>query len=338
LIALIASIIVFGVLISVHELGHFLMAKAVGMRVDEFAIGFGPRLYQTQDKETKYSLRLIPMGGYNRIAGMEPGEEDTPNGFGSKPLWARMLVILAGVGMNFLLSFVIYFGIFFVSGMDIPINQPVLGNVVAGQPAALAGLVEGDEILSIDGKKLTQWYDIRDILQETQEKKVTVVIRRGDKELEKSILPKYVPEVKRYMIGVSPKFEKKQMGFVESLKYAGTAEKRITLGMLDGLRMIVTGKASAELAGPIGVAQMAGSVAKEGMEPLLSFIAFLSLNLAILNLIPIPALDGGQFLILVAEGIAGRRLNPKVKMAIQGVGVALILALTVFATVNDILR
>jgi len=336
--ALLAGIIVFGVLISVHELGHFLMAKAVGMKVEEFAIGFGPRLYQTEDKGTKYSLRLIPMGGYNRIAGMEPGEEDTPDGFATKPIWARMLVILAGVTMNFVLSFVIFFGLFFVTGMDVPVNEPVLGRISAGQPAAEAGLLEGDRILSIGGTELKEWNDIRSVIDKGQGKRVTVVIRRGDRELTKEVVPRFIPEAKRYMIGVSPRFEKKELGLGDSLKYAAMAEKRITVGMLDGLRQIVTRKASAELTGPIGVAQMAGSVAEEGMASLMSFIAFLSLNLAILNLLPVPALDGGQFLILVAEGLLGHTLKPRMKMGIQAVGVAFILALTLYATIHDIMR
>ena len=129
---LLAALIVFGVLITVHELGHFAAAKLVGMQVDEFAIGFGPKLYQTEEKGTVYTLRALPLGGFNRIAGMEPGEENVENGFHTKPLWARMVVILAGVTMNFLLPLLLFFGIFFFHGTETPVNEPVLGRMVLG--------------------------------------------------------------------------------------------------------------------------------------------------------------------------------------------------------------
>ncbi len=249
---LLAALIVFGVLITVHELGHFAAAKLVGMQVDEFAIGFGPKLYQTEEKGTVYTLRALPLGGFNRIAGMEPGEENVENGFHTKPLWARMVVI---------------------------------------------------RIISINGTKLSAWTDVSTLIQEAGSKKSTLVIQRGGKTLEKTLIPQFDQEAGRYLIGVMPTLEKRPLGLSESVRYAVLTEGRIMKGMVDGLRQILTGKAGVNVAGPIGVAQMAGSVAQEGMIPFLTFIAFLSLNLGILNLIPIPALDGGQFLILAVEGI-----------------------------------
>lgn len=156
---LLAALIVFGVLITVHELGHFAAAKLVGMQVDEFAIGFGPKLYQTEEKGTVYTLRALPLGGFNRIAGMEPGEENVENGFHTKPLWARMVVILAGVTMNFLLPLLLFFGIFFFHGTETPVNEPVLGRVMDHQPASDAGLMKGgpdhfhqrNETIGLDG-------------------------------------------------------------------------------------------------------------------------------------------------------------------------------------------
>lgn len=325
-------------LITVHELGHFLAAKGTGMLVTEFSIGFGPKLFQKKVGETLYSLRLCPLGGYNRIAGMEPGEAVTPRGFNGRPLWARMLVILAGPFMNFLLPFLLFFGIFAVSGLTLPVNKPVVGSLMEGYPGAAAGLQAGDRLVSINGRKLEKWNDINSLVQENGPKPGKVVIRREGREMTLSLQPRFDGESKRFLIGVRPPLEHRQLSLWESLKTAGLAVGKTTVAMVDGLRKMITGKVRADIAGPIGVAHMAGDVAAQGAVPYLEFMAFLSLNLAVLNLVPIPALDGGQFLVLVVEGILGHALAPKAKEIIQMIGVACIVALTIFATMHDLLQ
>jgi len=326
------------VLITVHELGHFLAAKGTGMLVTEFSIGFGPKLFQKKVGETLYSLRLCPLGGYNRIAGMEPGEAVTPRGFNGRPLWARMLVILAGPFMNFLLPFLLFFGIFAVSGLTLPVNKPVVGSLMEGYPGAAAGLQAGDRLVSINGRKLEKWNDINSLVQENGPKPGKVVIRRDGREMTLTLQPRFDGESKRFLIGVRPPLEHRQLSLWESLKTAGLAVGKTTVAMVDGLRKMITGKVRADIAGPIGVAHMAGDVAAQGAVPYLEFMAFLSLNLAVLNLVPIPALDGGQFLVLVVEGLLGHALAPKAKEIIQMIGVACIVALTIFATMHDLLQ
>lgn len=335
---ILAAIVLFGVLITVHELGHFLAAKGTGMLVTEFSIGFGPKLFQKKVGETLYSLRLCPLGGYNRIAGMEPGEAVTPRGFNGRPLWARMLVILAGPFMNFLLPFLLFFGIFAVSGLTLPVNKPVVGSLMEGYPGAAAGLQAGDRLVSINGRKLEKWNDINSLVQENGPKPGKVVIRRDGREMTLILQPRFDGESKRFLIGVRPPLEHRQLSLWESLKTAGLAVGKTTVAMVDGLRKMITGKVRADIAGPIGVAHMAGDVAAQGAVPYLEFMAFLSLNLAVLNLVPIPALDGGQFLVLVVEGLLGHALAPKAKEIIQMIGVACIVALTIFATMHDLLQ
>ena len=325
-------------LITVHELGHFLAAKGTGMLVTEFSIGFGPKLIQKKVGETLYSLRMCPLGGYNRIAGMEPGEAVTPRGFNGRPLWARMLVILAGPFMNFLLPFLLFFGIFAVSGLTLPVNKPVVGSLMEGYPGAAAGLQAGDRLVSINGRKLEKWNDINSLVQENGPKPGKVVIRRDGREMTLTLQPRFDGESKRFLIGVRPPLEHRQLSLWESLKTAGLAVGKTTVAMVDGLRKMITGKVRADIAGPIGVAHMAGDVAAQGAVPYLEFMAFLSLNLAVLNLVPIPALDGGQFLVLVVEGLLGHALAPKAKEIIQMIGVACIVALTIFATMHDLLQ
>lgn len=335
---ILAAIVLFGVLITVHELGHFLAAKGTGMLVTEFSIGFGPKLIQKKVGETLYSLRLCPLGGYNRIAGMEPGEAVTPRGFNGRPLWARMLVILAGPFMNFLLPFLLFFGIFAVSGLTLPVNKPVVGSLMEGYPGAAAGLQAGDRLVSINGRKLEKWNDINSLVQENGPKPGKVVIRRNGREMTLTLQPRFDGESKRFLIGVRPPLEHRQLSLWESLKTAGLAVGKTTVAMVVGLRKMITGKVRADIAGPIGVAHMAGDVAAQGAVPYLEFMAFLSLNLAVLNLVPIPALDGGQFLVLVVEGLLGHALAPKAKEIIQMIGVACIVALTIFATMHDLLQ
>ena len=180
MLTILACIFVFGILVTVHELGHFITAKMTGMKVEEFSIGFGPKIYQQQDGETLYSLRMIPLGGYNKIAGMDPEDpEDTERGFNSKPVASRMLVILAGSLMNFVLPVLIFFGIFLAYGMEAPEDKPILGQVVEGYPAAQSGLKEGDRILSIDGKPVNNWLDIRNAIAAAGIRKVPFKVQRG---------------------------------------------------------------------------------------------------------------------------------------------------------------
>lgn len=338
MLTILAAIVLFGVLITVHELGHFLAAKGTGMLVTEFSIGFGPRLFQKKVGETLYSLRLCPLGGYNRIAGMEPGEAVTPRGFNGRPLWARMLVILAGPFMNFLLPFLIFFGVFAFSGLTLPVNEPVVGSLMEGYPGAEAGLKAGDRLVSINGRKLEKWNDINALVQQNGPEPGQVVIDRNGTERTVVLKPRYDGESHRFLIGVRPRVEHRQLSLGESLKTAALAVGRTTAAMVNGLRKMITGKVNADIAGPIGVAHMAGDVAAQGAVPYLEFMAFLSLNLAVLNLVPIPALDGGQFLVLVVEGILGHALAPKAKEVIHMIGVGCIVALTIFATLHDLLQ
>lgn len=338
MLTILAAIFVFGVLVTVHEFGHFITAKMTGMRVDEFAIGFGPKIYQQKDGDTLYSLRAIPLGGYNKIAGMDPDDPAEPGSFKSKSIPARMLVILAGALMNFLLPVLLFTGIFFVQGSERVLNEPVLGNVMVGMAADKAGLRAGDKILTINGQPVQDWQAIVTTLRANGTKEVTLTAESNGAVKQYTMQPVYDEEAKRPLIGITPKFERIKMGFAESVKEGFNYTKYIIFAMVDGLTKIITGKAPAEVSGPLGVAQMAGQVAEKGLLPLMNFVAFLSINLGVINLLPLPALDGGHFVLLLLEGLRGKPLGSKAMNNIQMVGVALILALTVFSTFKDITR
>lgn len=338
MLTILAAIFVFGVLVTVHEFGHFITAKMTGMRVDEFAIGFGPKIYQQKDGETLYSLRAIPLGGYNKIAGMDPDDPVEPNAFNSKPIPARMLVILAGALMNFILPIILFSGIFMVEGRLQLVNEPVLGTVVDEMAASRAGLKAGDRIVTIDGKNVETWTDVVLNLRKAGTEEVTLTAERNGVLQTYKMTPMFDKDAGRPLIGVSPKFSKESLGFFGSIKEGFIYTKNIGLSMVSGLYRIVSGNAPADVAGPIGVAQMAGQVAEKGLLPLMNFVAFLSINLGVINLLPLPALDGGHFVLLLLEALRGKPLGGKAMTNIQMIGVALILALTVFSTFKDITR
>ena len=339
MLTVLACIFVFGILVTVHEFGHFITAKLTGMKVEEFSIGFGPNIYQQQEGETLYSLRMLPLGGYNKIAGMDPEDpEDLERGFNSKPVASRMLVILAGSLMNFILPVLIFFGIFLAYGMEVPQNTPVLGQIVEGYPAAQSGLKEGDRVLSINGQPVSQWTDIRTRLADAGTKPVPFEIQRDKEKLTVTVTPVLNPETGKPFIGVVSSLKKVQLTPWQAAVSSVTATKNIIKNMYASLYHMVTGKTKAELSGPVGVAKMAGQVAHKGFDMLLQFTAMLSLNLAIINLLPLPALDGGHFLILLIEAITGHKLGKTAMQNIQKIGVAMILAITIFATFKDLTR
>jgi len=350
MLTILAAIFVFGILVTVHEFGHFITAKLTGMRVDEFAIGFGPKLYQQKEGETLYTLRAIPLGGFNRIYGMDPEEDEEgkkitssyehdSRAFNNRPIPARMLVILAGALMNFILPIFIFTGIFCVKGMDMPLTEPVIGTAIPFMAADNAGIKAGDKILSINGQLVDKWSDIQTTLKKNGMNEAVVRVDRGGEQKTFKMMPQFNKDFNKPMIGISPKTQHKDMGVLEAIKEAFVHEKFIIASMIVGLYQLITGSGgSADLSGPIGVAKMAGEVAQIGIIPLLNFTAFLSINLGIINLLPLPALDGGHFILLLLEAIRRKPLGAKAMQNIQTVGICMILALTIFSTFKDLTR
>ena len=333
-------ILSLSILVVLHELGHFITAKLTGMRVDEFAIGFGPRLVNFRYGETVYSIRLVPLGGFNDIAGMAADDNDAGDrGYCRKPILSRMIVILAGSAMNFILPIILFFGIFFFAGVQTPNPAPVLGKVLADNPAAQAGLMANDRIIAIDGKPIETWQEMVDAIRTNHGTvPMTMQVERNEQELTVSVTPHYDASQQRGYIGIVNAYTSTYPGFFQSISMAFERTGMIVVMMLDALYRIILELSGSELAGPIGVAQMAGEVAEMGIVPLLNFAALLSLNLAIINLLPVPALDGGHFLTLCVEAVRGKPLSPKVMHYIQNAGVGLIILLMLLAMKNDVVR
>lgn len=335
---LVAAIFVFGLLIFVHELGHFVTAKLVRMRVDEFAIGFGTKLFSHRRGETLYSLRAIPLGGFNKIAGMDPEEAQDERSFCSKPVWARMLVIMAGSTMNFLLPIILFLMVFVSYGIETPSDKTVIGSILPDKPAATAGLLAGDKIITVNGVDMNNWKQFVATVQSNAGNRLTIVVDRQGETRAIQVTPELDQRGTRGIIGVTPEIILYRPGMLEGVGMAVNHTYTIGTSMLTGIGQMITGKIAADVSGPIGVAQMAGEMAEKGWKELLIFTAFLSINLGLINLLPVPVLDGGHMVTLAIEGIRGKPLNKNSLQYVQMIGFALLMMLFVFATFKDINR
>lgn len=337
MITILATIFVFGLIVLVHEWGHFITAKLSGMIVEEFAIGFGPAIFEKRVGETLYSLRAIPLGGYNKIAGMDPEEDCGERGYNKQPIWKRLIVISAGAFMNFVLAIVLFFMMMATVGTSTVSTEAVIGQIQENSPAAMAHLELGDKILTINKQPIAAWKDIRPSLVNQGEKSITMTIERNGEVKELSIIPKTV-EKDQAVLGIYPTVITEPMTIGEAFTGAFEKTGAILVSMLVMLKMMITGAAGSNVAGPVGIAQMAGQVASHGFVPLLNLTAVLSINLGLINLLPIPVLDGGHIVVLFIEGIIGRKLPQKVLYTIQMAGLAILATVFLYATFNDITR
>jgi regulator of sigma E protease len=445
MLSLVAFVVVIGVLIFVHEAGHFMAAKALGVQVLRFSLGFGRPLLQWRGRETEYWISAVPLGGYVKMAGLEDegmagelegGASATPvdpaRAFDGKPLWARMIIILAGVTMNFIFAVVVYAGLAFtgtleserfattqvdtvrvgelpasaaplailrrgdrithvnddtvrtwsdllealvtaenpvrlrVQGRAEPIVldfppaprdtadrlalarglmvyvAPVIATVNVGSPGEQAGLQPGDRVVSVDGNTVASWTDFARIARANPGKAVHVVLLRSGTRVDVTVTPeRRVEDGRAYgLIGVSPVLPTVPSPTLLGAAAVGWREATEKVDqILTFLKRLVVGRASPrDLGGPITIAQVSGQAARVGINVLLGFMAFLSINLAVLNLLPIPILDGGQMVFLLAEGIRRKPLSLALRMRLTQVGFAVIAGLMLFVIGNELLR
>jgi regulator of sigma E protease len=314
-----------------HEFGHFIVAKAFGARVNEFSIGFGPRLFMKKYGETEYSFRVLLFGGYVALEGEDEKSSD-PRAIMNKPWPVRLAVFAAGPLMNILLAFLLLVIVFFYIGSPVP----KVDAVIEGYPAQKAGILPGDRILSINDVKINSWEQLEKAISSSQGKVLTIKIQRDNKIMEKEIAPVFDPKASKLMIGIVPAYEK---SFPLAVKTAMDRTIYFSKLILLSLEMLITGKVSVnEIMGPVGIVQAVGTVAKTGLINLLAFSALISVNLGLFNLLPFPALDGGRILFVLAEAVRGKPLPPEKEGYIHYLGFLLLIALLIFATYRDIVR
>ena len=344
----IAVIIVFGLMVFIHEWGHFIVARKSGMKVLEFAFGIGPKLIGIQGKETLYSIRIFPLGGFCRFLSVEELEEYDPaereelrsKCFESKPIWKRMLVIAAGPTMNFVLGALLFVVLFAWFGVPTATNENVIGNIIPDKPAAQAGLEAGDRILAVNEVQTPDWVAVTEQIHSKPNQKITFRVEKANTKqiITVDITPEYDEQSGRGLIGITPQVYNQRVSVLKSAQYGLQQTVEFTRLVLVYIIQMITGKMPVDLSGPVAVVQVIGEGARQGLSNLLSLTGILSIQFGILNLLPIPALDGGQLAVLTYEGIRRRPMNPEKEGWIQLTGFALLMALMIAVTYKDIVN
>lgn len=332
MITLISSLIVFLLVVMLHEFGHFTVAKLSGVKVNEFSIGMGPKIFQKQKGETFYSLRALPVGGFVAMEGEEEDSHD-PRAFNNVHILKRMAVVLAGAFMNFVLAFIAFALIFSIIGY----GSNKIDKVVENSPAQIAGIKTNDEIIKINGKKTKDIYDINSIISENKNKEMNFTINRMGESKEFKITPEFSSKNNMYLIGITAKLEH---SILKSIVLSLDRTIEMSKMILKSIKMMFSGSFKLEyLSGPVGVVQLIGSESSKGFLNFLQILGLISINLGVFNLLPIPALDGGKFLFLLIEAIRGKPINEKVEQSLSLIGLSLLFSLMIYVTIfNDIGR
>ncbi len=341
LIAIVSFIVVFTIVAVVHEFGHFLVAKRSGILVHEFALGFGPRLLSIRRGETDYSINLIPILAYVKIAGeedeTEPACPEDRKYYSKSPL-IKFLLSFFGPLFNIILAFLILTLIFLFVGVPKEVSNEI-EKISPDSPAAVVGLKSGDKVISIDGKPVIKMAASIDYIHAHPGKVLLLKVSRGDKTLSFSVTPKLDEKLKVGLIGFSPKPIYVKVSPLSSLYYGIQQTFAMVALMFIILFKLVTGGISIrDLAGPVGIAQITGTYAQSGMLNLLHFVAFLNVNIGVINLLPLPALDGGRIVFVLIELIKRKPVDIKLENRINQAGLYVLLALMFLVTINDILR
>ena len=347
--SILPAIFVLGVLIFFHELGHFLMAKKAGIRVEKFSLGFPPTILKKKYGDTEYCIGLIPLGGYVKMAGETPGEEITgaPDEFMSKSVGARALVVAAGPFMNVLIAFLVLWGVFWVRGEEVvDTDHAVIGIVSPDSPASKAGLEPGDIVTSINGEAVTTFRSMYEHIRTEVEKPITLGWQRNGQDMSATVTTSFSEFLNQDgvkdtvgIIGVGQQttfidlsfFTAAKRGAQKTYEFAATVYNFV----YDLIRLQVSPKL---IGGPVFIMQMAGETAQMGFATLLAFMSLLSVNLAILNILPIPILDGGHLIFLLIEKIKGSPVSLNARIISQQIGLVFLLIVIIMVTYQDIMR
>ena len=346
--SILAFILVLGPLIFIHEFGHFLCAKLFGIRVLKFSLGFGPKVFGRTVGDTEYLLSAFPLGGYVKMYGESLTEEVASDqqefSFSHKALWQRFLVVFAGPLFNLLFAVLLFSTIFAVMGLSQPVNEARIGGVTVDSPADKAGLAQNDLILSINGAAVQEWNDVARLIKLSEGNPVTLMVRRGDQTLTLTGQPKMEQDKNifgevidtRYMLGIRVADEVVPISPVEALQ-TGTMHtwNLIKITLLGIVKIIQKVVPASELGGPIRIAQIAGQQMEAGWLNLLHFTGLLSVSLGVLNLFPIPILDGGHLVFFAVEAIRRKPLSVETRERFQIVGLVLLISLMLFVFYND---
>lgn len=325
------TILVFGIVIAIHEFGHFIVAKKAGVKVHEFALGMGPKLFQIKKGETEYTLRLLPIGGYVKMEG-EDEDSDDERSFGKQAGWVKIAIVAAGAFMNFVLAIVVFTIYSYSAGAP----TTVIDSVMVDMPAAQAGVENGDKITSINGEKIDSWKDVTQEINISDRDKIDLVVLRDNVEKRFTINPQLNVEENRLMIGIQPTFEK---SFTSAIK-GGFENFTMSIKMMfEFFGQLLQGNVNKDdVSGPVGIIYAVGEVSQQGFMYVLFFTGLISINLGVFNLLPIPALDGSRIVFLIIESLRGKPVDPNKEGFIHMIGFIALILLMIVVAYNDIIK
>ncbi len=342
IINILIGVVALSVIVLVHELGHFVTAKAAGVRVEEFGLGYPPKLFGIKRGETVYSLNAIPFGGFTKLTGEE--DPSSPRSLASKSIGIRLLILSAGSLMNILLPFFLLTAAFMIPH-DVVTGKVIIEKVATESPAAVAGIEPGNAVLSINDKPVNNISDLQRYIQLNLGRETTVLVERsGSDTREVQLMPRWEPPEGQGATGITvsmlnPTIIRQHYPFWKAVPLGVTEFGETFVLYKNGIISLIIGAAPAIVAGPVGIAQITGEVARAGISPLLEFVALISLILGVLNLFPIPALDGGRIVFVMLEWIRrGKRISPKAEGLVHTVGFVLLMGAMILVTYQDILR
>ena len=329
-ISLLSAVFVFGLIVFFHELGHFSVAKYVGITVHEFAIGMGPKILKLTRGETDYSIRILPIGGYVKME----GEDEESNSFGSfsqKTVGERIAVIFAGAFMNFVLAIILFVVIFYNLGGA---PTTTIKEIIADSPAEIAGIKENDEILTINNISIDSWETLVASINNSNDESLTIEILRSGEKIIKILKPQIDEENQRLVIGIVPHTKK---SFVIATKASLMQIKMIMSEMINFFRGLIMREAqNIDVVGPVGIIGLVGEASKGGLYDVLFLAALISVNLGFINLLPIPALDGSRILFLTVELFRGKPMDPEKEAFVHMMGLAILMLLMIMIMYKDI--
>ena len=332
MITIISSIIIFLLVILIHEFGHFIVAKMNGVSVLEFSIGMGPKLFQKESNGTLYSLRLLPVGGYCQLEG-EDEENDSPNSLNNQSPFVRLKVILAGAIMNFILAFILLILLMSVSRVSTEVS-----GVLENSPAYSSGIQAGDKIVSINGQMLE---DGEQVLESIKKSKgdLDIVLLRNEKSKNIKVTPRLENNNRKIGVNFQEEYNIKNFNIIKGLEKGIATFLNLTGMLYKFLGMLITGKLGlGGVSGPVGVVKEIGNAAKTGVANLIFLLAYININLGVFNLLPIPALDGGRAIFILIEMIFGKKISQKKEGYIHMVGLILLLGLIAIVTIKDVIK
>ncbi|MBS5941873.1 MAG: RIP metalloprotease RseP [Finegoldia magna] len=332
MITIISSIIIFLLVILIHEFGHFIVAKMNGVSVLEFSIGMGPKLFQKESNGTLYSLRLLPVGGYCQLEG-EDEENDSPNSLNNQSPLVRLKVILAGAIMNFLLAFILLILLMSVSRVSTEVS-----GVLEDSPAYSSGIQTGDKIVSINGKNINDGEELLKNIKESQGDLDIGVIRDSQSKNIK-VTPRLENNDRKIGVNFQEEYDIKNFSLIKGFKKGVITFLNLTGMLYKFLGMLITGQLGlGGVSGPVGVVKEIGNAAKTGVANLIFLLAYININLGVFNLLPIPALDGGRAIFILIEMIFGKKISQEKEGYIHMVGLILLLALIAVVTIKDVIK